>query len=70
MSSIEPSLTESAASYYYQHEERYTSDLKRTNEPEENLGPEFFPMDEPVVSKSFPYEGADKTLKLSNFYSF
>ncbi|XP_062868779.1 MALT paracaspase 2 [Trichomycterus rosablanca] len=69
MPSVEPSLTESAASYYYQHEEYCTSDVRRINEPEENLGPEFFPSDEPSVSKSLPCGGADKTLKLSNFHS-
>lgn len=43
---------------------------KRTNEPEENINPEFLMSEEPRASKSFTHTSADKPFKFSNFHSF
>lgn len=65
------SFTESTESYFYRHAGFCSaSDLKRINEPEENISPEFFTSEEPRVSKSFTHASADKPFKFSNFHSF
>ncbi|XP_053491106.1 MALT paracaspase 2 [Ictalurus furcatus] len=65
------SFTESTESYFYRHAGfSSASDLKRINEPEENISPEFFTSEEPRVSKSFTYASANKPFKFSNFHSF
>lgn len=69
--SLDVSYTESADSCFYPHAEfSSASDLKRRNEPEENISPEFLPSEEARESKSFTHTSADKPLKFSNFHSF
>lgn len=65
------SFAESTESSFYTHAGfSSASDLKRTNEPEENISPEFLVSEEPRVSKSFTHASADKPFKFSSFHSF
>lgn len=69
--SLEASFTESTDSYLYPHAEfSSASDLKRRNEPEETISPEFLKSEEARKSKSFTHTSADKPFKFSNFHSF
>ncbi|KAM9461088.1 MALT paracaspase 2 [Clarias gariepinus] len=64
------SFTESTESFFYTHAGvSSASELKRINEPEENMSPEFLMSEEHIGSKSFTYTSPDKSFKFSNFHS-
>lgn len=64
----ESSFTES--NFYTHAGFSSASDMKRINEPEENISPEFLMSEEPRASKSFTHTSGDNPFKFSNFHSF
>ncbi|KAF7703087.1 MALT paracaspase 2 isoform X1 [Silurus meridionalis] len=65
------SFAESTDACFYTHPGiSSASDLRRINEPEENISPEFLMSVEPRASKSLTHAAVDKPPNFSHFHSF